>query len=67
MDNCTKWRSIADFDTPFSQWSRIGAFHIYEACETQLAKNLAREPKTVFPGPPSMQERCVADIDVGVN
>jgi len=65
--DCTSWRKIADFDTPFSQWSSIGAFHMYEACETQLAKNLASEPKAVFPGPPSMQERCVADIDLGVN
>jgi len=45
----------------------LSAFHMYEECETQLAKNLAEEPKTVFPGPPSMQERGVADIDVGVN
>lgn len=45
MDDCVKWSKIADFgnDTPFSQWSRIGAFDTYEQCEAQRGNYLAQE------------------------
>jgi hypothetical protein len=67
LDNCTKWRKIANFDTPFSEWSRIGAFNTYEQCEAQRGKNLAQEDDPIFPGPPSMQQRCVAADDLKGN
>ncbi len=67
MDNCTKWGKVADFDTPFSQWSGIGVFDTYPECEAQRGKNLLKEDNPVFPGPPSMQQRCVASADVTVN
>jgi hypothetical protein len=52
MDNCTRWAKIADFDSPFSQWSAIGAFDTYEQCEAQRGKNLAQEDNPIFPDPP---------------
>jgi hypothetical protein len=64
MDNCTRWGKIADFDTAFSQWSPIGTFDTSEQCEAQRAKNLVQEDNPVFPGPPSMQQRCVAAADL---
>jgi hypothetical protein len=67
VENCTEWGKIADFDTLFSQWSRIGAFDSFEQCEAQRSKNLAREDNPIFPGPPSMQQRCVATDDLKEN
>ena len=67
MDNCTRWAKIADFDSPFSQWSAIGAFDAYEQCEAQRGKNLAQEDNPIFPGPPSIQQRCVATDDLKGN
>ncbi len=67
MDNCTEWSKIANFDTPFSQWSRIGAFDTYGHCEAERGKNLAKEDNPIFPGPPSMQQRCVASDDLKGN
>jgi hypothetical protein len=67
IDNCTRWSKIADYDTPFSQWSSIGAFDSSGQCEAQRGANLLQEDNPVFPGPPSMQQRCVAADDLKVN
>jgi hypothetical protein len=67
MDNCAQWGKIADIDTQLSQWSRIGAFDTYGQCEAQRGKNLLQEDNPVFPGPPSMQQRCVAAADLTRN
>jgi hypothetical protein len=66
-DDCTKWGKIAAFDTPFSQWSQIGVFDTYNQCEAQRGKNLFQEDNPIFPGPPSMQQRCVATTDLKVD
>jgi hypothetical protein len=64
MDNCAKWGKIADFDTLFSQWSKIGTFDTSQQCEAQRGQNLLKEDNPIFPGPPSMQQRCIAADDL---
>ncbi|MGO9604643.1 MAG: hypothetical protein ACLQAT_14860 [Candidatus Binataceae bacterium] len=66
MDNCARWSKVADFEAPFSQWSATGSFDTYEQCEAQRGKNLlqAVAENPVFPGPPPMQQRCVAAADL---
>lgn len=66
MDNCVRWGKIADFDTPFSQWSTIGAFDTFWQCEDQRGKNLVHEASSTFPGPPAKQQRCVAAADIKI-
>jgi hypothetical protein len=67
MEDCTKWGKIAYFDTPFSQWSEIGVFDTYGQCEAQRGKNPLQKDNPTFPGPPSMQQRCVATADLEGN
>jgi hypothetical protein len=67
MDECTKWDKIAAFDAPFSQWSEIGVFDTNGQCEAQRGANLLKEDNPIFPGPPSMQQLCVATADLKGN
>jgi hypothetical protein len=67
MDNCSRWSKVADFDTPFSRWSTIGFFDTYQQCEAQRGQNLLQLDNPVFPGPPAMQQRCVAAADLKGN
>jgi hypothetical protein len=67
MDNCTRWTKVADIGAPFPQWSGIGAFDTNWQCEAQRGQNLLKQDNPIFPGPPPMQQRCIATGDLKRN